>query len=567
MNTKRIIAVLVVASLLLPTTALAATTGRPHLSASTSTNQFAPGDDGALSITLRNQGEIDTSSNPQVNSQVTTARGVKVSVESGSAPISVQSGPQIVKGGSIQDGGAVPTQFQISVDRDAEPGTYQVPVTVDYTYTSSVSDSGKYSTGTEERTLYVPITIKEVPQFEIVSSKSNLSIGESGPVTVTIENIGHAAAHNAYISLQSSNGAVSTGASSGAASSAGRSAAASNANAAASGSSGSSSGSASGSAVSLGGASTYIGNWEAGENKTVTIQSSVASNAEVRNYTLKASVNYENKNGNDQQSNPLVFGVKPRGEQTFAVRNVSSTLRVGDTGTLSGTIVNTGETTVHNLVVDFQTQNQNINAQEPEYAIGTLKPGEKAPFSFKAEVTDSADAGPRQFTLSAKYRDNNNDRHQADSADVKANIGPARKDFKIKGIHTTLQQGKNGNLSVVVTNNRNETLRDVSAKVFVDSPLSTSNSEAFIAKLSPGQSKRISFDLSVGGNTMAKSYPAKMDFQYELPDGDTHLSQTYKVPVQVTEPSGNGGFPPAWVTGLVGVVILAAAGYYLYRRS
>ncbi len=667
MHTKRILAVLIVVSLIVPTTALADVTGSPNLYASTSTNQFSPGEEGTLAVTLRNSGEVDSMSGAAAQSSsattaVTTARAVRVNVDSGSAPITVKTGAQVVQGGSIPDGQAVPTQFQIAVDQDAKPGTYHLPVHVKYTYTSAVTNSGNQVTQTKQETLHVTITIKKEPRFEVVSSRANLPVGGSGPVTVRLENVGHATAHNAYVTLQSNNGALSTGSASSAAAS----------------QSAASQGAASSSGVSLGGSSTYIGDWKNGETRTITVQSSLASNAEVRSYALQAQVDYQNDNGNASQSGALVFGVTPNGKQsfdvrnaqdslrvgqqgtlegtivntgestahnavavlqlsqganvkpaeteyrlgtiapgdgshfsfdltippsasagprqysvvvryrndggdqqtsgsldvpatvggkqTFAVRDVNSTLRVGDTGKLSGYIVNTGESTVHNLVVNFQTQNPNINPDETQYAVGTLKPGEKAPFSFETDVTDSADAGPRQFSLTAQYRDGDNNLHQADSADVKANVAPARDSFGVKGVNATLEQGKDGSLYVTVTNDRNETLSDISAKLFVDSPLSTSNSEAFISKLGPGESQTVLFDLSVGGSAEAKTYPAKVDFKYDLPDGSSRLSKTYQVPIDVTEPSGNGGISPALIVGALIVLALAAGTYYLYRR-
>jgi len=74
----------------------------------------------------------------------------------------------------------------------------------------------------------------------------------------------------------------------------------------------------------------------------------------------------------------------------------------------------------------------------------------------------------------------------------------------------------------------------------------------------------IVFQLSADGGATEKTYPVKMDFQYDDEDGDTIISDTYQVPVDVA--GGSGGLPITLI--ILAVVLLGggAGGALYYRR-
>jgi hypothetical protein len=113
---------------------------------------------------------------------------------------------------------------------------------------------------------------------------------------------------------------------------------------------------------------------------------------------------------------------------------------------------------------------------------------------------------------------------------------------------------------------------DVSAKLFADSPVSVSDDEAFVSSIGPGETATITFSIGAAGSATPKVYPVSLDFQYDEPDGDTKLSDTYRVPVEVTEQEGGGGIlslvsgPGGLGLGLI-LVLGGVAGVVLFRRS
>ncbi|TVT82532.1 sialidase, partial [Haloferax volcanii] len=89
------------------------------------------------------------------------------------------------------------------------------------------------------------------------------------------------------------------------------------------------------------------------------------------------------------------------------------------------------------------------------------------------------------------------------------------------------------------------------------------NDEGIISELPPGESEEFTIALSAGANALPKRYPVSFDFQYEMPDGDTEVSQTYTTPIEVIESEG-GGLPVGLIVGAV--IVIGVLGVFGWRR-
>jgi hypothetical protein len=329
-----------------------------------------------------------------------------------------------------------------------------------------------------------------------------------------------------------------------------------------------------------------VGNVPEGVVGPITFAVTVDEDAESGTYELPVSVDYvytRRIDTDDDDDEPAHFQTSDRLDTTvevelearadFELSDVTSTLKVGDEGQLRGTVTNTGGMTVTNAVVVFSSENTNVVPVESEYAIGDLAPGEAATFEFTADVSDSADAGPRQLSISVRYRDDDNEVRRSDPLDARVDVGPRRDRFAVEPLSGSLEAGTADVLELRVTNTGDEPVSDVSAKLFTDDPLASTDDEAFIDELGPGDSAVVKFGLTAGNGALAKVYPASLDFQYEDADGDTRLSNTYKVPVEVTVSQDRNGPTVAvirerpLVAGAVaGVVLLLIGGIWYWRR-
>lgn len=525
MSHKRLFFALIVVLLATSGVVAAAVVGSPSIDATLQTDSVNPGQDTTLSVTIVNNGSVEQGSvqNPALTQRVTTARGVQVVVDrDDEVPLSVRTGTMSV--GSLPEGGAAPLEIPVSVDDGADPGRYRLPIDVSYTHTAEIEDDGTEETENVTRTLYVPLRIDEAPRFRVRDVSTTLRVASSETVAVTVENVGSATAYETVLTLQSANPDVGFG------------------------------GSPS--------ATRFVGEWPAGETRTVEFEVAATEAATAQEYPLDLSAAFEDEDGVPGQSDTRRLSIRPSPEGTFSVGNVSSTLVVGDDGRLVGTIHNTGGEPVENVVVVFADQASTITPQETESPVGDLGPGEAAEFSFPIEVSEDATAGPRQFTVRTRYRTAGGDLRESDTLDVGATIGPESPAFALEASRATVTPGQTATLTVTVTNTGGEAYSDVSAKLFAESPLSTSDDEAFVQHLEPGEPENVTFAISASASAIEKPYPVSIDFRYDDADGDTKTSDTYRLPVAVVEEE-NGG-PPFLLLGL-GFAIVLGIGVYYYR--
>ena len=136
--------------------------------------------------------------------------------------------------------------------------------------------------------------------------------------------------------------------------------------------------------------------------------------------------------------------------------------------------------------------------------------------------------------------------------------------FAVEARNATVTAGGGARVVLAVTNQRDERVTDVSAKLFASSPLSADDDEAYVAALDSGETVTVPFRVSSGGDALAKDYPVAVDFQYVDAGGETRLSESYRRPVTVER--DDGGPLSVVPLGAVAVVALLAPAAVLLRR-
>jgi hypothetical protein len=467
------------------------------------------GSSGTVAVQMRNVGSE-------------TARDTSVSLQSQNADVTFgESASASRYVGAWEPGETRTIEYQVGVANTADQQRYA------FQATATFADSDGVTRQSEPLSLGVQPMAEQ--QFRVVDTQSSVAVGDTGTLSVTLENAGEIPVNDATVQLQSQSSDIVFGESAS--------------------------------------ASRYVGAWASGETRTVEYDVTATDGAETRNYALSATVNYDDPQDDPASSRALSLGMQPEPEREFTLSNVESTLRVGEERTLSGTITNEGQTVARDVVVQFTTENQNINPSEREYSVGTLEPGESADFEYTIEVSDAADAGPRQFSFVTEYRNSEGDQRASDTLNTRQEVQPKQDAFDVEVVSGSVTNGQSTQLEVEVTNARDQPVSDVSAKLFADDPISTDDDEAFIESLEPGESETITFGVSASG-ALPKTYPLSMDFQYDDADGDTLVTDTYRVPVQVQErqQSGGGGLPLSGLAvGGLAVVAIALGGYFRYR--
>jgi hypothetical protein len=611
--------------------------GEPVLDATVADNRLVPGEEQTLQVTLTNEGELSQRSpNPGENQRVTTARGLSVEADDEDVPLNVRTGTQSI--GSLPEGGTASLPIAVSVDEDADPGTYDLPIEVNYTHASQVTARSE-ETSTVNETLNATVVIEDDARLSVLEVEPTVRVGSTDTVAVTVENTGTEIARDATLTEQSRNADLTVGGSASATRYLGewetgeqrtvavettvartatpqpyavdvsleyedargtRSTSETRTvaitpraqqtfsvveteSAVAVGDEGTVSVTmrnegplnASDATVRLastspdlafsgsGSATRFVGEWASNETRTLTYDLKATQGADTREYALEATVSYQDEDGDSETAPTRSIGVQPGPEQSFTIDNVSATLAVGAEGNLRGTVTNTGDAAVRNAVVVFQTQKETITAIEREHPVGDLGPGGSSSFHIPLEISESAESGPQQYSLSIQYRNQNGDRQESDTFDVRQTVGPDVPEFELEADGGTTQPGESTQLEVTVTNAGDERFTDISATVFADSPVSAVDDEAFVPALEPGESTTVTFEVGAAGSALPKAYPLSIDFQYDDSDGDTLVSDTYRLPLTVEE-TEDEGLPLIPIA--VGLVVLVAAGFYAYRR-
>lgn len=526
---------LVLSSLLVPGAVSAQQSGQvvgqPDLEFTTATGEFAPGTAGELTLSVTNRGQINRGGPSQYENRVTTARGVTVDIQDDSGPINIETGQ--ISLGNVPTGSAEAGPIPITVSENAEPGTYRIPVEYEYQYTRIAdydSVGVEYSDFTRSESGSITIEVKNKPLFEIVSRDSNAQVGDTGDVTVTLQNTGSEVANDASITATSQSPSMTFD-------------------------SGAESSSAS------------VGTWEPGENKTINYSVSHAADAPDRTYSANVVVDYTDTDGLSQTSRQFTLGIPTAPEQSFAVDNITSDLRVSEDGYISGTVTNTGPETANNVVVRYADNDSNIIPIERSAAVGTLEAGESASFRLPIEVNSEAREGSKSLSFNVRYRNTDGDQRRYTKLDVRADIAPERDQFLVDVQEETVEAGGDRTITVEVTNNLNQTVTDVEARLFADDPLDAGdNSEGFVQSMEPNETVTLTFELSAAASaTPQKTYPISFDFRYDDERGNSQLSNTIRVPIDVTSSSDDG--LPLSVIAFVGIAIIGIAGIVLYRRD
>ena len=458
--------------------------GRPSISVSAVQQTVSSGTETEVQFTLTNRGRIDKGGPDEYETRVTTARALTVEFADEETPIEIDAGTISV--GNVETGTTQTPPITVTIPEGIPPGDYEIPLEYEYTYTRVASyntENVEYNDFTERASAGVEITVREEAQFEVTRQNAVGQIGDDRTIQLTLMNTGTRTAFDASVTATSKSDELTFGSDSES-------------------------------------STAYAGQeWKPGERRTITYRTHIADTAALRNYTLDLDVGYTDRNGIEQTTTALSAGVATMPEQTFAVNSVDTALRVGTEGRLTAIIENTGPQPVFNPVSVISVNNQNIDITTSEYALSTLRPGDTAQVQYNIDISEAATATPQQFSLTVQYSTERGSRRTSDALQTTAAIREQRDRFIIQAAAETVTAGGQTEFKLQVTNNGEQPLESIEAKAFLDAPLASSNDEAFIAALDPGETTTIVIPLSADSGALeSKTYPFAVDFQYDLPN-------------------------------------------------
>ncbi|WP_158601454.1 COG1361 S-layer family protein [Halosegnis longus] len=444
------------------------------------------------------------------------AENVRATLRAGDAPITVESGT--IPLGALAAARSSTAAFDVVVDENAPAGTYDARLRLEYSYTAV--------TGSEINTVDtvdVEVRISDDARFDIVNANSTVAVDGSGEVAVDLEKRLGGDLRDVRVTASS----PATG-------------------------------------VQFDSPTRFVGAWNGDDAETVTFDATATAATPTRPVPVTVDVQYRDSNGIERQSRVLTTSIIPQEEHQFSVANTESTLRVDAEGQITGELVNDGPKTVTEAALVLQSSGTGVTTQSSGYAIGTLESGATQSFDFALEASEAAEAGPRQLEFVVNYRDDDGTRRASDVLIVQTDVAQQRDVFTVGATNGTVPVAGSSTVEVQVTNNGDDPLTNINTKAFVNSPLSIGADEVYVPSLAAGESTTIRYDLSAASGAVVRPQPLELDFQYQEPDGDTRLSDTYQVAVDLRPAEEESGLPLPLILGIVAVI--AIIGGVVYRR-
>jgi hypothetical protein len=241
------------------------------------------------------------------------------------------------------------------------------------------------------------------------------------------------------------------------------------------------------------------------------------------------------------------------------------------------------------ITATLKSENPQIETKSGDQVVESLKSGDKTeqPLKFTIKIGEHAPAGEYPLTLNMSYDYQDNVRVYASkllteggAASLvnyresyvyqKANqslpiviVVKRQADFEIINASGTLSAGsKKGDVTVTYTNIGEDPIRDAVARLSIFKPFSSTDDQAFIGSMNPGENKTVVFRIDVDSDATPKEYGINSEIKYTDVSGDTVISESMKIPVTVV-PAAQSLLLPA----LAVLVVIVAAGGYMYRKK
>jgi len=205
------------------------------------------------------------------------------------------------------------------------------------------------------------------------------------------------------------------------------------------------------------------------------------------------------------------------------------------------------------------SDNPYIKVKSGTQKAGTLLEGKESqnPTQFTIEISDNAPAGTYPLNLNLSYLYQNNVQVSGDEYDsttgLVTNQGVGvwyetksqnqtievqvkkEADFEVTNVTGDLYPGDGGLLYVTYKNIGEEPAKDATVRISASDPFSTTDDQAFIGTLKPGESAVAAFDLSLDSDAVPKPYSLNSEVLFEDTEGHDQISDVVKVETKILQ--------------------------------
>ncbi|WP_319579447.1 S-layer protein [uncultured Methanospirillum sp.] len=239
-------------------------------------------------------------------------------------------------------------------------------------------------------------------------------------------------------------------------------------------------------------------------------------------------------------------------------------LYVGGDGHIIINVTNTGSDDGKNTVFYLEPVGKGPIApyQDSVYQ-GDFPAKTSATLSYKVSVASNADPSIQYpLTLQAVYTDYQGLTAQSDKKSISAGFRP-KISFVIGDQQNTINSGGEGVITVHYKNTGSDTIYNAQAGITIVDPFTSEDDQAYLGMMKPGDTAVAKFKLNVNSGSTAKQYALDSEIRYTDENLTEFVSDPIKVPVTVTDSSGN----TMLISGIIILIIIGGGYLYLRRRQ
>ncbi len=244
-------------------------------------------------------------------------------------------------------------------------------------------------------------------------------------------------------------------------------------------------------------------------------------------------------------------------------------------------------TTAVGILATLKSDNPDVKVKSGPQQAGTLKQGKQSasPTKFTIEINKNASAGTYPLTLDLTYQYQNNVQLSGDDLDPTTGIVTnkevgiwyenktqtqtinieVKKEpyFEVSNVTGDLYPDEGGMLRVTYKNTGEEPAKDATVRLSAADPFSTTDDQAYLGTLNPGEEAVAVFDMDVDDTATPKPYSLSSEILYEDADGHDQVSDTIKINTEVLPAEKS---LPGYQIG-TGIVMALAACFVIFRKK
>jgi hypothetical protein len=232
-------------------------------------------------------------------------------------------------------------------------------------------------------------------------------------------------------------------------------------------------------------------------------------------------------------------------------------------------IKNTGsEDGIKSIVKILRNGDSPILPTDSSVYIGDFPAGSTANCRYKVSVSSDAQKQIYPIDVVVVYQNNEGDFVTSRSDTVGIPVG-GKVDFTTISTDSEMNPGNKKVINVEYKNTGDAAVYSAQARISAVDPFTSNDDIAYIGDLQPGESRKVSYIMSVDKGATLKEYGLDSEIRYRDALDNTYISDTMKVPINVTAPAGissiisNPIYLAIVIAAIIGIIYLI----FHYRKK